>query len=158
MCAKDSKKTPKNATKNLLQKPWNQIRRVVLQGPQEKNVAKTPCMFLLSICDHRLHHIQSHSSKLHCPRQGLQTRCHNSISLSLFLTLLSLSLSLFCLCSCCRSATSVHSIALFKLHYNRNGLQTRCYNSLSLSVSLSLLVSVFALDRSTTTAHWIALF
>ncbi len=40
------------------------------------------------------------------------------------------------LCSCCRSATSAHSIALFELHYNRNGLQTHCYFSLSLSLSL----------------------
>jgi len=32
-----------------------------------------------------LQHIQSHSSKLHCPRQELQTHCHNSISLSLLL-------------------------------------------------------------------------
>jgi hypothetical protein len=41
MCAKDNKKTPKNAIKNLLQKPWNQIRRAVLQGSWDKNVAKT---------------------------------------------------------------------------------------------------------------------
>jgi hypothetical protein len=41
MCAKDNKKTPKNGTKNLLQKPWNQIGKAVLQGPLDKNVAKT---------------------------------------------------------------------------------------------------------------------
>jgi len=48
-----------------------------------------------------------------------------------------------CLCSCCRSATSAHSITLFELHYNRNGLQTRCYSSLSLSLSLSVFPSLF---------------
>jgi hypothetical protein len=33
--------------------------------------------------------------------------------------------------------TSAHSIALFELHYNRNGLQTRCYSSLCLRLPLS---------------------
>jgi len=45
------------------------------------------------------------------------------------------------MCSCCRSATLAHSIALFELHYNRNELQTRCYNSLSLSLCLRLPLS-----------------
>jgi hypothetical protein len=45
MCAKNSKKTSKNAIKNLLQKPWNQIGRAVLQGPRDKNVAKTNPVF-----------------------------------------------------------------------------------------------------------------
>lgn len=48
------------------------------------------------------------------------------------------SLSLFCLCSCCRSATSAHSMALFELHCNRNGLQTHCHSSLSLFFCLCL--------------------
>ncbi len=43
-----------------------------------------------------------------------------------------------CLCSCCLFATSAHSIALFKLHYNRNGLQTCYYNSLSVCLRLPL--------------------
>ncbi len=45
-----------------------------------------------------------------------------------------------CLCSCYRSATSAHSITLFELHYNCNGLQTCCYSSLSLFLSLFLLL------------------
>jgi hypothetical protein len=50
-----------------------------------------------------------------------------------------------CMCYCCRFATSAHSIALFELHYNRNGLQTRCYNSLSLSAFPFLFLSLLLL-------------
>ncbi len=62
-----------------------------------------------------------------------------------------------CLCSCFRSATSVHSIALFELHYNCNELQTRYYSSLSLSLSLSLSFSL-SLSLSASPSLFLSLF
>jgi hypothetical protein len=65
MCAKDNKKKHlrmqlKPFAKTLKSDRKSNFARY-LRKKRCRNVAKTLCMFLLSICDHRLQHIQSHT-------------------------------------------------------------------------------------------------